>query len=68
MMMPQETVSYRCPKTGKQVDTGVTNTASNLARWWRVPIDLDCPHCRKRHRALLRDIYVDMTVSKLAEI
>ena len=68
MVREHETVAYACPKTGRSLDTGVKSTPANLAKLWRVPLDLDCPHCKKRHRAFLRDIYIDMTVARLAQI
>ena len=68
MIREHETVGYVCPKTGHKVDTGVKCSPASLARSWRVPLDLDCPYCKGRHRAFLRDIYIDMTVARLAEI
>src|SRR5262245_42877812 len=42
-------VSYRCPKTSKDVRTGIDTDDSVLARMKKMKVGVVCPHCPEGH-------------------
>jgi hypothetical protein len=42
-------VSYRCPKTSKEVRTGIDTDESALARMKTLKVGVVCPHCPEGH-------------------
>ena len=42
-------VSYRCPKTSREVRTGIDTDTSALARMKKLKVGVVCPHCPEGH-------------------
>jgi hypothetical protein len=42
-------VSYRCPKTSKEVRTGIDTDATALAKMKTLKVGVVCPHCLEGH-------------------
>ena len=47
-----------CPRTGRQIPTGIeTDVQSQRASWKRM-LTLDCPHCGEVHELSVREAYL----------
>lgn len=42
-------LKFICPRTGKEVDTGIDLDVETFAALPRETAELDCPHCDKPH-------------------
>jgi hypothetical protein len=42
-------VSYRCPKTSKEVRTGIDTDTTALAKMKTLKVGVVCPHCPEGH-------------------
>jgi hypothetical protein len=43
-------LSYRCPETSREVETGIDTDPAALARMRHLKISVACPHCLNGHR------------------
>src|SRR5262245_2717777 len=62
---------FLCPKTARELETGITTDRGRIARTRRRTIYLDCPHCLETHSFKVSQGWIDnyaRSVPPLAEI
>ena len=50
---------FLCPKTAREIATGINTDRSSIARTGRRTIYLDCPHCQETHSFRVSQGWVD---------
>jgi hypothetical protein len=50
---------FSCPKTGRQVPTGIKTDVQSLRALWRRKLKLECPHCGEVHEFSVREAYLN---------
>jgi hypothetical protein len=50
---------FSCPKSGRQVPTGIETDVQSLRALWRRKLKLDCPHCGEVHEFSVREAYLN---------
>jgi hypothetical protein len=62
---------FLCPKTAREIETGINTDRDSIARTRRRTIYLDCPHCQQIHSFKVAQGWVDnyaRSVPPLAEM
>ena len=50
---------FLCPKSAREVETGIKTDAASLARSRRKVMRIQCPHCQAVHAFKIADGWVD---------
>ena len=61
---------FLCPKTAREIETGINTDPGSISRTRRRTIYLDCPHCQENHGFKVAQGWVDnysRSVPPLAE-
>jgi hypothetical protein len=62
---------FLCPKTAREIETGINTDRGSIARTRRRTIYLDCPHCLETHSFEVSQGWIDnyaRSVPPLAEM
>jgi hypothetical protein len=58
---------FTCPKTGRQVSTGIETDVESLRASWKSVLKLDCPHCGEGHEWSVRETYLNRALKEASE-
>jgi len=61
---------FLCPRTAREIETGINTDRGSIARTRRRTIYLDCPHCQETHSFKVSQGWIDnytRSVPALAE-
>jgi hypothetical protein len=58
---------FACPKTNRQVATGVETDVQGLSASWKETLKVKCPHCGEVHEISVRDAYINGALSDAVE-
>jgi hypothetical protein len=50
---------FLCPKSAREIETGIKTDAASLARSRRKLMHIECPHCRQMHAFRVAEGWVD---------
>jgi len=50
---------FLCPKSAREIETGIKTDAASLARSRRKVMRIQCPHCRAMHAFKIAEGWVD---------
>jgi hypothetical protein len=50
---------FTCPRTGRQVPTGIETDPQSLRAAWKRTLRLGCPHCGETHELSVSEAYLD---------
>jgi len=51
-------LTFRCPRTGRPIRTGIETDEATLLKVASVAIRLSCPHCREEHDPRVHEGYL----------
>ena len=50
---------FTCPRTGRQVPTGIETDPQSLRASWKRALKIECPHCGETHEVSVSKAYLD---------
>jgi hypothetical protein len=56
-----------CPRTGRQVPTGIETDVQSLRASWKRMLTVDCPHCGEVHELSVREAYLGSALKDAGE-
>jgi len=56
-----------CPRTGRQVLTGIETDVQSLRASWKRMLTVDCPHCGEVHELSVREAYLGSALTDAGE-
>jgi hypothetical protein len=60
-------VSYRCPKTSKEVRTGIDTDTTALAKMKTLKVGVVCPHCPEGHIVTADSMFFSFEVASTTQ-